>query len=409
MVAKAYRSYTASFEGLSKEVWWLALVAFINRAGTMVVPFLSLYLTEARGFDINQVGWIMVTFGIGSFVGSWAGGKLTDLFGYYKVMLWTLVISGVLFIGLQWFTSFVEFCIAIFVLTCVADSFRPASFVALNAYSKPENRTRSLTLIRLAINLGFSFGPAFGGFIITFFSYGGLFWVDGITCVAAGLFVWFILQPKKTRVEEKEEVKGPPRSPYRDGPYLLFLLATFLTGFAFLQFLSSIPLFYKQVHHLSEQSIGWLLAFNGILIFVFEMPLIKALENSKLPLIRILIYGTFLLMASFLVLNLTNWSGVLVISMFLMTVGEMLNFPFMSRFALDRADKGKPGSYMGLYAMTFSLAHIIGMKTGLDLIDALGFHTTWIIMAASLGLTVLSFVVLARWVKREQQLTPAVD
>jgi hypothetical protein len=36
----------------------------------------------------------------------------------------------------------------------VADMFRPAMFVSLATYSKPENRTRSLTLVRLAVNLG---------------------------------------------------------------------------------------------------------------------------------------------------------------------------------------------------------------------------------------------------------------
>ena len=67
----------------------------------MVVPFLSLYLTENLGFTLSNVGWIMTAFGLGSVCGAWLGGKLTNRFGFYKVMFCSLFISGLMFIGLQ--------------------------------------------------------------------------------------------------------------------------------------------------------------------------------------------------------------------------------------------------------------------------------------------------------------------
>ena len=79
-------NYFNTFDGLSREVWWLALITLINRAGTMVIPFLSLYLTQSLDFSLWEVGWIMALFGMGSVVGSWLGGELTDRIGYYKVM-----------------------------------------------------------------------------------------------------------------------------------------------------------------------------------------------------------------------------------------------------------------------------------------------------------------------------------
>jgi len=145
------QTYLNTFKGLSKEVWWLSLITLINRAGTMVIPFLSLYLTTDLNFSLDDVAWIMSAFGFGSLVGSWFGGKLTDKIGYYKVMYVSLILSGLLFIGMQYLETFALISIGIFVLMAVADMFRPAMFVALNAYSKPENKTRSITLIRLAI------------------------------------------------------------------------------------------------------------------------------------------------------------------------------------------------------------------------------------------------------------------
>ena len=81
MVKRLFRSYIDSFGGLSREIWWLSLITLINRAGTMVIPFLSLYLTKDLSFSLENVGIIMSFFGLGSLAGSWIGGKLTDIFG----------------------------------------------------------------------------------------------------------------------------------------------------------------------------------------------------------------------------------------------------------------------------------------------------------------------------------------
>jgi predicted MFS family arabinose efflux permease len=56
-----------------REIWILTLITFINRAGTMVLPFLSKYLKEDLNLSYAEVGWIMVAFGMGSMLGSLAG------------------------------------------------------------------------------------------------------------------------------------------------------------------------------------------------------------------------------------------------------------------------------------------------------------------------------------------------
>ena len=98
----------------------------------MVIPFLSLYLSESLSFSLKQVGWIMSCFGLGSFVGAWIGGKLSDKIGYYKVMKISLFLSGICFILLQFATEFYHFCMGIFLVMMTADSFRPAMFVAIS-------------------------------------------------------------------------------------------------------------------------------------------------------------------------------------------------------------------------------------------------------------------------------------
>lgn len=402
-----FNNYINTFKGLSKEVWWLALITLINRAGTMVIPFLSLYLTESLNFTLTDVGWIMSAFGLGSVVGSWLGGKLTDKIGYYKVMLYSLLATGLLFIGLQFLNSFVSFSLGIFLVMVVADMFRPAMFVALSAYSKPENKTRSVTLIRLAINLGFSAGPAVGGVIITTMSYGGLFWVDGITCIMATIVLLYVLNPKKSTPLDSVKVDNP-ESAYNDLPFLIFLGAMLLFGIVFLQYFSTMPLYYRETYSLTEFEIGLLLGMNGFLIFILEMPLIKWLENSRFTKTGLMIFGAILTGLSFMVLNITSWIGVLVIGMLFMTVGEMIAFPFSNAFAIDRAKKGNQGEYMALYSIAFSVAHIFGHNVGMQMASNYGFDNTWYVISMLAALCVVLLIILKQVLKRKKLVSKKV-
>lgn len=395
-------AYINTFKGLSKEVWWLALITLINRAGTMVIPFLSLYLTTNMKFTLDDVAWIMSAFGLGSIAGSWLGGKMTDKIGYYKVMVFSLLLSGILFIGMQFLNTFATICAGIFVLMTAADMFRPAMFVALSAYSKPENKTRSVTLIRLAINLGFSAGPAIGGLIITAMSYGGLFWVDGITCMIAAIVLLNVLNPKKSKVLDVE-VNDNPKSAYTDKAFLIFLVAMVIFGVVFLQFLSTLPYFYKEGVGLSEFEIGLLMGLNGILIFIFEMPLIKWLENKGYTKVGLMIFGLILTSLSYLFLLYNTMIALIVISMIIVTFGEMIVFPFSNAFSLKRSKRGLQGEYMALYSIAFSISHVFGHNLGFHFIDAFGFDNTWILMALLGVIGVILLFILKDFMKTSKE------
>ena len=367
----------------------------------MVIPFLSLYLTKNRGFSLEEVGWILTFFGLGSVTGSWLGGKLTDKIGHYKTMAGSLILSSILFVLLQFPTSFWSICIGIYLVMTVADIFRPAVFVAINAYSKPQNRTRSITLIRLAINLGFSAGPAIGGIIIETGGYSGLFWVDGLTCLMAGILLLRLLHPKRSSTEI-EDIVANAKGAMSDKLYLIFVFAMMLFGFIFIQYFSTMPLFYSESHHLDEFEIGLLLGLNGLMIFLFEMPLIKFMESRRHTAIGYIILGTLLTGLSFLVINLTDWAGVLVAGMLLATIGEMIGFPFSNSFALSRSDGKKRGSYMALYSIAFSVSHIFGHNSGMQLINNFGFEFTWYTMLGLALFACFLLYILKGRLKKEQ-------
>jgi predicted MFS family arabinose efflux permease len=403
---KLYSSYISNFTGLSREIWLLSLVTFINRAGAMVIPFLSLYLVSAKDFTLPQVGWIMSCYGLGSLAGTYVGGRLTDSIGFYKVIVLSLFLGGLGFVGIQFLDTFYSVCMGIFVVIFLADSYRPAIFVACDAYSKPENVTRSIALIRLAINLGFSIGPVLGGLIIARINYSSLFWIDGITCVIAALLLYVVLKPKKVSNDKpKVIVKKEGVPPYRNFAYMLFFVIMVVNGIMFIQYFSVMPLYYKDVHFLSEDLIGALLFINGAVIVLVEMPLVGWLERIQISRTMATFWGIVFLALSFIVLNVSSWTGVLIIGMLLMTLGEMIGSPFSNALALSMAPKGRKGSYMGVYSMSFSLSHIIGHNSGMNLVDSYGYAHTWNIMFYILiGVAVLALF-LYRYLKKSPNFT----
>ncbi|TRX56187.1 MFS transporter [Fulvivirga sp. M361] len=374
VIHRSWSYYQKSFTGFSTEIWWLSLVTLINRAGAMVIPFLSLYLTSDRGFSLEDVGWVMTSFGAGSIAGAWIGGQLSDRVGFYKIMVWSLVSSGVLLVLLSFIESYWGIIAGVFFFMLTSDAFRPAVYVAITAYSKPGNRTRAVTLIRLAINLGFSVGPALGGLIISTIGYNLLFWVDGITCVIAGLLITMLLNPKSQPVKAVKEETTKQLAPYKDYDYLIFLTALFVFATMFFQYFSLMPVFYKQDRGLTEGEIGLLMALSGLLIFIFEMPLIYALDHrERFSRFMILFFSAVLLGFGFLIVNFSGWGGYLVIGLILATIAEMLCFPFANTVAMERGSRGSTGMYMAYFQIAFSMAHLVGHNLGMQLSDNYGY------------------------------------
>ena len=394
MFKSGFQQYINNFRGFSREIWILAIVTFINRAGVMVVPFLTKYLNENLHFSLTEVSSIMVGFGLGSVCGSWLGGKLSDKIGFYKIMIFSLSVSGIVLVLLQYITSFWGLTIGLFVLMLIADMFRPAMFVAIGAYAKPENRTRALTLVRLAINVGFAAGPALGGLVIMFIGYSGLFWIDGLTCIISIVIFGLMVKEKKKFVDPETETVTAAEiiSVYKDKPFWIFLVACFISGVLFFQLFTTIPLYHSFQFGLTEFQTGLLLTLNGMIIFFLEMPFVSYIEREKISKLKVCGYGLLLMTISMALLGINSWAGILVIMMVFMTIGEMFVFPFSNSFAISRAPKGHEGRYMAIFTMSFSCAHIISSKLGLEIVARLGYQNNWLIMTI-LGLISVGLIV----------------
>lgn len=356
----------------------LAVVMLINRSGTMVLPFFSIYLTEALGYDLKQAGIILSLFGLGSMVGSLLGGSLTDRLGHFWVQTGSLMIGGVLFVVLSGVQQFTTLAVGIFLLSLVAESLRPANATSISVYAKRENISRAFSLVRMAINLGFSIGPAIGG-LLAAISFRWLFVGDGITCMLAGLFFYFFFRNRQGNVSQQQELKVGVvnrATPYRDINFIAYFFLTFLYAVVFFQLFITLPLYYRNIYELNEKSIGLLMAVNGMVVFVLEMVLVYLL--GKWLHIRVVIaLGMLLTGLAFALLNFSSGHLILYLSMVALSVAEIVAMPFMMTYVSQISMQENRGAYMGMFTLAYSSAHVVAPYYGTKIIDTYGFDILW--------------------------------
>lgn len=401
--------YVNAYGGLSKPAWMLALVMLINRSGTMVVPFLSIYLTQSLDLSITQAGIIVSCFGIGSMIGALLGGALTDRFGHFIVQFLALTLGGGMFIVMSFVSDYHTFMAGIIILSAIAESLRPANAASVAHYAKPENVSRAFSLNRMAINLGFSVGPAIGG-LLAALSYRWLFIADGLTCISAGLFFYLYFKNQKayklTKKHDKSGMSVATKSPYRDWRFMTFI--ALCSGFAvlFFQLFVTIPLYYKDVYLLSENKIGGLLALNGIFVFLIEMVVVYVF-GKRFAISKLITAGTILLGFSFVLLNLGHHISILVLAILLISLAEILAMPFMATYIVQQSQDHNRGAYMGLYTLSYSIAHVIAPLAGTRIIEKYGFETLWWLIALAAVVLAAGFSIIAR-VKPKGTFVPSV-
>ncbi len=396
MLNRTISLYKNAYSGLSPETWWLSITMLINRSGTMVIPFLTIYLTSPKmGYSISQAGVVMGLFGLGAVVGAYISGKLTDKIGFYPIQLFTLFFGGILFIVLGYLTSYVWICAGTFVLSMVNEAFRPANSTAIAFYSKEGNRTRSYALNRLSINLGWAVGNAIGGLLASI-DYHLLFWVDGITNMLAAVFMFIVLKPEKGgKAPEKTTATSNDHSAYKDRIYIMFVVLVTLFAACFFQLFTNLTAYFRNELHFSERFIGLLGAINGILIALIEMVIVFRIEGKKQNTYYI-VRGVFLCGLAYMMLVLLpfemKWVAVFMILM--ITAGEIFSMPFMNSFWISRTSLYNRGQYAALYTVAWATAQTLGPLLGAQVAAFAGFTTLWWLVAAGFFISTIGFLLL---------------
>jgi len=405
-VKRLLNIYLDSYRGLSRSSWMLAIVMLINRTGSMVLPFLGVYMMDHLHFTLSQSGFVLSFFGLGSVAGSFIGGYLTDRTGEFNVQVFSLFANTVMFCLIPYFTTVHSLSAIIFLQALIGEQFRPANSVAVAKYARSENLTRAFSLNRMAINLGFSLGPALGG-ILAAISYQLLFYVNAAAAFIAGItyIVFFkrrhLVYKRRSATKKITAPVGIVRSPYLDPKFIVFCLLCAVFSICFMLLMNTLPLFYREAVKLDKQMIGILLGHSGLVVVLLEMLLVHFAER-KMSIVQTMALGTVLCGISYGMLGFTAALPLLFVSITLLSCGEILIFPFMATITARSAGENNKGSYMGMNGIAMSAAFIFSPLIGSAVASRWSFETLWIGVALVLLLTALGFYYSIGWLLRDK-------
>jgi MFS family permease len=346
---------------------------FVNRVGTLIVPYLSLVLVREFHLGALHAGGLMMAYGVGAICAILGGGVLTDRLGRRPTLMLSMFGGGALAVAMAAAPSVTAFVPLLLLFGFVSDLYRPAASAMIGDLLPSSERALGFAALRAAVNLGFAIGVALGG-VLEDVSWRLLFAGDGLTSLLFGVIVWrAVRETRPASVATAARAAAIVPSPWRDGVFVTTLAASFLSCLVLISFATVLPL--TLTARYPARVYGLLMAVNGVVIALFEMPAVQALGGVRR--LRSAALGFVLMGAGFGAVGIAvHWTAILA-CVLLWTVGEILSGPQTGAFVADWAPPEARGRYMAAFQATFSLAVALNPVLFLPLHDRLGPARFW--------------------------------
>ncbi|WP_433468386.1 MDR family MFS transporter [Spirillospora sp. CA-128828] len=363
--------------GFPRTFWVLWAGTLLNRLGTMVEPFLGLYLTTVRGLSLTQAGLVMAVLGTGSLGGQLAGGALADRLGRRVTLTSATVGTGAAMLALGYAQGLAAIVGAALLLGLLLDMYRPASQAMVADIISPADRPRAFGLLFWAVNLGWAVAMVLGGTLAQQ-GFLWLFWIDALTCAAFGLLVWRAVPETRAREARAERAGGFGRV-LRDRVMVAYVLITLVYTFVLMQGMTTMPLAMR-LDGLGPRSYGLAIAANGALIVIVQ-PLVNAwLARRDHSLV--MAAGFALVGVGYGLTSLASSAGAYTATILVWTLGEITAASVLQAVVADLAPAGLRGRYGGLYGVAWSGGFLLAPLGGTQLLNAGGTPALWLSCAA---------------------------
>ena len=380
---------------LPRPFWVLIGATFVNRFGVFVVPFLALFITR-NGNTAAQAGYAVAAYSLGGFIAAWIGGWMADRLGRNVTMAVSSLAGAVCMIAMSQAVDWRALSLLAFITGAINEAGSPASAALVQDIVPPEQRVMAYSVQRFAINLAWSLGPATAGFLAEY-SFFWLFAVDAATSVVFGIIAWQFL-PRGRRTAREHAGWGHAWQSIRTNHAFLALFgACVCVAWIFRQTNTTFPLHFER-SALPLHLCGLVLALNGVMICLFEVPLAAGLRLW--PVRQVLALGYILMGASFLTFLISGSLTAFVLMMVVFTVGEMSAFSRQQAYSASLSPEDMRGRYVGFQSLAWCAGNTASSALGMPLYDN---HPTvlWVLNAV-LGIVAALLILYTRKAQRHE-------
>lgn len=352
-------SVIANVRSMPRVVWIVLGGTFVNRFGSFVMPFLSIYLTR-QGYGLAQAGFAVSAYGAGHLAASMVGGYLADRIGRRNTIAVSMFASAATMIALSQARSYPMIVVITVLAGAASELYRPAAGALIGDLVPPEKRVTAFALYRFAVNLGFAAGPATAG-LLAGRSFLYLFLGDAITSVGYGLIALLLLPHGVRSTAQEERGEGAVRHAMRNRALLVFLAATVCVTWVEFQIHSTMPMYLMSLGH-STKTYGLLLSFNGLMIVLFELAITS--WTQRFPPRSMIALGYGLSTLGVAMTGLAHGVPALAMTVVVWTIGEMIYAPVTGAYVTNLAPPQYRGRYHGMWVLTWSVGMLTGPSIG---------------------------------------------
>ncbi|MEU9502417.1 MFS transporter [Streptomyces sp. NPDC048196] len=378
------RAAVDSVSGLPRQFWWLWTSTLINRLGAFVATFLALYLTVERGYSASYAGLVGALYGLGGVISSVGAGVLTDRLGRRPTMLIAQLSTSVSVAVLGFMEDPVAIAVVAGVVGMATNASRPAVQAMMADIVAPEDRVRAFSLNYWAINLGFAVSSTAAG-LIAQHGYLALFLGESALVLTCAVVVFVKLPesrpPADTPAGPQDPAgRGASAAPVsmltvlRDGRFMTVVGLNLLLALLFQQAYVSMPVSMGR-DGFSSADFGAVIAVNGILIVLLQIPVTRFIEHRSPA--TLLIGSALLAGYGFGLTALAGSVAMYALAVAVWTLGEIINSPTQMGLVVRLSPVHGRGRYQGMYALSWSIASLTAPLIGGTVIDHYGADTLW--------------------------------
>ena len=363
------RRWRAIVAWQDRQIW----IMMIGRLATAIAfslffPFLAIYLTDVRGVEFKQVGWLYFGMGLAGALSKVHGGILADRWGRKPTMVVALVLRSGSFaflaylvaVGAAWFWI----GIVIVVSSYVGHFFIPASHAMIADLTEGRGRVDAFGLFRVATNLGWAVGPALGGFVPVEY-YPHLLVLMALTYGGVGVSLAVLLRESQ-RPREKDDEPTARLEPLmlwvRHWRFHLYCFIIMLIYTVMGQLIGILSAFSVRFIGLVPQEIGYLFSLNGLLVVFLQVPMAALIRTSRMTVA--LIGGCLAYAGGYFIVGFAPGFDVLVVAIVVVTFGEMIVQPAGLTLASNLAPEDKRGRFLGVFGLFNHLGWSFGPALG---------------------------------------------